>query len=98
MATITPDSCVVRSAEFITSTVENDLVMMSLEKGTYYGLDAIGSQIWENIAEPITIPALCQKLTDQFEVDANQCREDVLTFLNELVKEDMVHVVNQSAE
>ncbi|MBK8899941.1 MAG: lasso peptide biosynthesis PqqD family chaperone [Anaerolineaceae bacterium] len=94
MALLTPDSRVVRSEEFITSTVDNELVMMSLEKGTYYGLDAIGSRIWENIAEPITIGALCQKLIDQFEVDPDQCQADVLTFLNELHREDMIREIS----
>ena len=98
MATLTPDSFVVRSDDFITSTVDNDLVMMSLDKGIYYGLDAIGSQIWEHIAEPISINALCQKLTDQYEVDSAQCQEDVLAFLNEMLNENMIHVVTQSAE
>lgn len=94
MASLTPESRVVRSEDFITSTVDNELVMMSLEKGTYYGLDAIGSQIWENIAAPITIDALCQKLIDAFEVDPAQCQADVLAFLNELHQEGMVHAVN----
>lgn len=93
MATLTPASRVVRSEEFITSTVDNELVMMSLEKGTYYGLDAVGSQIWENIAAPVTIEALCQTLSDQFEVDPAQCQADVLAFLTELHQEGMVREV-----
>lgn len=95
MKAVTLHSQVVRSDDFITSTIESDLVMMSLEKGAYYSLDTIGSHIWENIAEPITVDTLCQKLTDQFEVDAGQCQTDVLDFLNDLLKENMVHVVNQ---
>ncbi len=98
MATLTTDSFVVRSDDFITSTVDDELVMMSLEKGIYYGLDAIGSLIWEHIAEPISISALCQKLTDQYEVDSAQCQEDVLAFLNEMLNENMIHVVPQAAE
>ncbi|MCC6602912.1 MAG: lasso peptide biosynthesis PqqD family chaperone [Anaerolineae bacterium] len=94
MASLTSDSRVVRSEEFITSTVDNELVMMSLEKGTYYGLDAIGSQIWENIAAPTTIDALCQKLVDEFDVDPAQCQADVLAFLNELHREGMVRALN----
>ncbi len=98
MATLTPNSLVVRSDDFITSAVDDDLVMMSLEKGIYYGLDAIGSQIWEHIADPISINALCQKLTDRYEVDSAQCQEDVIAFLNEMLNENMIHVVTQSAE
>jgi len=98
MATLTPNSLVVRSGDFIASTVDDDLVMMSLEKGIYYGLDTIGSQIWEHIAEPISVNDLCHKLTDQYEVDSAQCQEDVLAFLNEMLIEEMIHVVDQAAQ
>ena len=94
MENLTLQSKIIRSEDFITSTVENELVMMSLEKGIYYGLDAIGSQIWENIEQPITVNALCQRLTTQFEVDVAQCQADVLAFVNELLTEGLVHVVN----
>jgi hypothetical protein len=96
MALLTLNSRVVRSKDFITSTVDNDLVMMSLEKGIYYGLDEIGSHVWAHIAEPITIHDLCQKMTSQFEVGADQCQTDVLAFLHELQKENMIHVVAEN--
>lgn len=93
MEPITLNSRVVRSEDFITSTVDNDLVMMSLKKGTYYGLDTIGSHVWEHIAQPITVHDLCQTLTERFEVEPTQCQTDVLAFLNELQQEKMIHVV-----
>ena len=98
MTTITMDTHVVRSEDFITSTVDDDLVMMSLEKGIYYGLDAIGSQIWESIAQPVSVQTLCQQLMEKFEVEPAQCQADVLAFLNELLTEEMIHVVPQPAE
>lgn len=94
MENLTLNSKIIRSEDFITSTVENDLVMMSLEKGAYYSLDTIGSHIWERIAQPITVAALCQNLTDEFDVETEQCQADVLAFLNELLTEGMVHVVS----
>lgn len=92
------DSFIKRSDEFITATVDDDLVMMSVEKGMYYGLDSIGSQIWVHLVEPISVGALCQKLTDQYEVDSVQCQQDVLAFLNNLLSENMIHVVTKSTE
>lgn len=98
MNNLTLNSTIIRSDAFITSTVDNDLVMMSLEKGNYYGLDKIGSFIWENIAQQTTIGQLCQKLTEHFEVEAAQCQADVLDFLHELIKEDMVQIVDAKSE
>ena len=93
MAPVTLASQVVRSEDFITSTIDNDLVMMSLEKGTYYGLDAVGSHVWDQLAQPVTVQTLCHQLTEMFDVDLEQCQQDVLAFLTELQKENMIHVV-----
>ena len=98
MAAISLDTIVKRSDDFITSTIDDELVMMSLEKGIYYGLDAIGSHIWEGIAQPVSVQDLCRRLMNHFEVDQAQCQTDVLAFLNELLNEEMIHVVDEAAE
>jgi hypothetical protein len=98
MATITMKTIVERSDDFITSSIDDELVMMSLEKGIYYGLDSIGSHIWQYLATPVPVQTLCHQLTDQFEVDLAQCETDVLAFLNELLDEGMIHVVDQANE
>lgn len=38
---------IARSVEVLTSEVDGEIVMMSIEEGTYSGLDAIGSAIWQ---------------------------------------------------
>ncbi|WP_420644421.1 lasso peptide biosynthesis PqqD family chaperone [Candidatus Leptofilum sp.] len=90
-------SKIIRSDEFITSTVENEVVMMSLEKGNYYGLDSIGSFIWENISEPTNVETLCQKLAEAFDVGLAQCQTDVLAFLTELLQEDMIRIIDEQS-
>ncbi|GJM41134.1 MAG: hypothetical protein DHS20C20_14160 [Ardenticatenaceae bacterium] len=97
MNQLTISSKIIRSEEFITSTVENEVVMMSLEKGNYYGLDSIGSFIWENMAQPTTVETLCQKLTEKFDVKPEQCQADVLVFLSELLQEEMVQILDEQS-
>ncbi len=93
MQTIQIENKIVRSENFITATVDNDIVMMSLEKGAYFGLDDIGSTIWEQIGEPKRVSTICTHLISQFEVDQSQCEADVLAFLNDLAAEGMVQIV-----
>lgn len=95
MTTITLDTVVERSGDFVTATVDEALVMMSLEKGAYYGLDEIGSQIWSQLEEPRRVAALCDSLLALYEVPRAQCEEDVLAFLQELLDEGMVRVVSR---
>lgn len=93
MKTISRDTTVVRSDDFLASTVDDELVMISLEQGHYYALDDIGSRVWELLVTPMTVASLCAQLQPQFAVAPERCEADVLSFLSELREEGMIQVV-----
>lgn len=64
---------------------------MSIEKGIYYRMDPVGSRTWNLIANPIKVRELCRQLKSEFEVDQQQCEDDVIGFLNDL---NAYHLVN----
>lgn len=65
-------------------------VMMDVMTGKYYNLGAVGGRIWELLEEPMTLAALVQKLTDEYDVSAEQCRTDILPFLNTLLERGLL--------
>lgn len=91
---ITPMTTLVRRDAFITSPMDKELAMMSMESNAYFGLDAIGRAIWEMLERPMTVNALCDGLLERFEVEPEQCLADVLPFLEELRGENMIQVGN----
>lgn len=93
LSPITATTTVVQSQDLITNPLGDETVMMSLEKGNYYSVDHIGTHIWQRIKEPITVSALCQSLTDVFDVSLDQCQADVLNFLNQMYEEGVVRIV-----
>ena len=97
MTKISRETTVVRSEDFLASTVGNELVMISIERGHYYALDDIGSRVWELLAKPITVADLCALLQPHFAVTPEQCEADVLAFLAELHEEGMVQVLDAGA-
>lgn len=90
---ITTDTIISQIEEIVDSDIDGETVMMSIENGKYYGLDTIGSRIWELIEKPIKVSNLIDTLLDRFDVDRETCEKDVLKFLNEL-KEDKILAVN----
>jgi hypothetical protein len=84
MKEITFDATVVRSNDVMASPVDNELVMMDLERGVYYGLDRIGADIWNRLAAPMAVADLCAQLMQTYEVDQATCEADVLAVLNEM--------------
>lgn len=91
------DSVIVRNSEPVTVEVDGTAVMMSLLQGKYYGLDAIGTRIWELVENPTTPRRLCDTLMQEFEVDRETCERDVLDFVTELVAEKLLEVRNGTA-
>ena len=84
MSEITLDSVVCRSSDVMAISVENELVMMDIDRGMYYALNAVGSVIWERIARPQTVADLCDQLQQVYAVDAATCAADVLAVLNDM--------------
>lgn len=75
---------VCRTEKTIASELDGEVVMMSIELGEYYGLGQIGSHIWRIIEQPITVQQIIDKCIAQYEVDFEQCQQDVLPFLAQL--------------
>ena len=93
--TIGPDTVVAQVEEIVSSDLDGETVMMSIKNGKYYGMDPIGSRIWALIKKPSTVSELCDILLTEFNVDRERCERDVLGFLNELAKDNLVKVVNE---
>ena len=86
------NSLVKQGSDLIGADVGGELVMLSIEKGNYYGLAGIGSSIWQLIETPIKVSALCDKLVEEYDVEKSVCEADALEFLGELSAQGLIEV------
>lgn len=84
------NNIVQRTPEMVYSKLDGEVVMMSVENGEYYGLNEIGSAIWERIADEITVDELIIKLMEDYEVDRPECKADTLEFLEEMISKKLI--------
>jgi hypothetical protein len=52
--------------ELLTTVVDGELIGMSVEQGACYGLNGVGTRIWELLAEPRSIDSLCEQLVQEY--------------------------------
>ncbi len=90
--TISIESKICRNEELVTSEIDGEVVMMSIDNGEYYGMDAIGSRIWELIDKPTQVDQLIETLMAEFQVDRETCKHDVLVFLNDMSGSDVIKI------
>ena len=91
---LTLETVVSRHAEIIDSALsETEAVMLNMDKGNYYGVEDVAKFIWDALAEPLSISALCDRILAYYvEVERAVCEQDALEFVRELLAEGLVYV------
>ena len=74
----------VPSPDAATSAVGDETVILHLINGTYYGLDPVGTRIWEMMRDGLAMPAICQRLAADYAVDLAIIEDDARAFLSDL--------------
>jgi hypothetical protein len=73
------------SKEVLSSKIDEEVVLMSIEADSYFGLDPIGSHIWELLSvKPATLTELVQTLMEEYDTDAETCQKDVQAFIDDM--------------
>ncbi|MBI1299807.1 lasso peptide biosynthesis PqqD family chaperone [bacterium] len=93
MQNITLESVIHRSSDVMASHIDEDLVMMNIDRGQYYALDEIGADIWARLEEPTQVQDLCHQLQRQYRVNPMTCEADVLALLNDMYENDLLSLV-----
>lgn len=79
-----------RNEQIIDGELDDNQVMMHLEKGKYFGLDPVGKRIWQLIEQPKDVQEITTILQSEFEVTATQCLEEVQAFLDKAIQYDII--------
>ena len=77
----------------IVSDMGGEKVMLSVNKGKYYNLGEMGGEIWNLIEEKIDINQLVSVLMSKYDVEQSECEEQVIEFLEHLLKEELIEIV-----
>ena len=74
--------------------VGDDIVLLDLDTGTYFGLNQTGAEIYRHILEYNGIEKLTETLT-QFDVEPDELHADARALLDELVENGLLQVVEE---
>lgn len=86
-----------RIVDVLDAEIDDQSVMMDIERGSYFGLNKTGTRIWALLAEPMVIGELCDRLTEEFEVPREQCERQVFDFLGSLLDRGLLQVVTDES-
>ena len=61
-----------RNSDLIGTSIDDELVMLSVERDQYYGLRGVGSRVWELIEDPHTFEELVDQVLEEFDVEGGK--------------------------
>lgn len=85
---------IVKRDDVIESDLDGETIMMSLEREKYYTLDPVGSRIWALLDEPHTLSEACATLLQEYDVDPDICRREVLAVVQRMLDEQLIDVID----
>lgn len=86
---------VVRKQNIISSVIQGEIMLLSLQTNNYYGMDEIASRIWMLTEKPIRVADLIDTLLEEYEIGRTECLVDVCAFLNDLEKEGIISRIDE---
>jgi len=89
------ESVVSWSSNAVATDVNDEVVLMNMERNRCYGLGATGSQIWRLLSCPIRVGDLISKLRHEYEAPEGEIEADVVSTLADLHSEGLVQIHTQ---
>ena len=78
------------AAQVYSERVEDETILLELDSGHYYGLDAVASRMWELLGELGSTDAVVQAVIEEFDVTREQLTHDVEELVRELARRNLV--------
>lgn len=85
-------SAIDRNESIVFTELDETIVMMDVDEGQYYELDSVAARIWQLVENRPTVESICDVLAGEYEVEAEECREDVMEFLQAAREQGLVQL------
>ena len=76
----------------LSTTVDQDVVLLNTLTNQYYSLDEVGAGLWNLLAEGRTLRDAHQALLQDYEVEPAQLEQDLLELIEHLRENGLVEI------
>ena len=83
----------IQNKTIVQSKIGEEVVMLDMESGFYFGLNSVASVIWSLLADGIGFEKLIDQLMAQFDVERSVCEADTQELLNQMLEKTIIRKV-----
>jgi hypothetical protein len=90
-------SIVTAVTDQVSCPLGEESAILSLTNTVYYGLNPVGTRIWNLLQRPLTVGELRDTLLDEYDVESERCERDLLDLLEKMRVEGLIQVRSAAA-
>jgi len=87
------ESRVEPSDDVVFRTLDEESVLLHMGSSKYFGLDEVGTRIWQWIESDGDVGTILARLLHEYHVDQSQARNDLEELLQELIGNELIRIV-----
>ncbi|MFH1783719.1 MAG: PqqD family protein [bacterium] len=87
---LTVSSCISKKANIPWRIIEEEAVLVDVDRGEVIHLNPVGAEIWNLIDGKKSVGEIVTHIYQQFEVAQETAKKDTLEFLAKLAKKDII--------
>jgi hypothetical protein len=91
--TLSLDATVRVPDDVVFRELDGEAVVLNLESGMYFGLDEVGTRIWQLVEEHRSLRRALDALIDEFDASDSQLERDLLQFVEQLCAKGLAVIV-----
>jgi hypothetical protein len=87
-----PRTIVVVSKDTVSCSLGNEVAILHMGSGVYYGLDSVGARVWSLLEKPHSVQELCAAVAAEYDVEPSRCEADLLALLVRMRTEGLIEI------
>jgi len=80
------------SPDVLVSSMDGESVLLNLQSETYFGLDEVGTRMWNALTGAESLQAAFDVLAAEYEVEPDQLRHDLEQLVNKLAEQGLLEI------
>ena len=75
--------------------LDGEAVLLNLQNEMYYGLDEVGTRMWQLLTTSSSVQAAMDTMLEEFDVTPETLEQDVTKMIKELQEQGLLETVNE---
>jgi hypothetical protein len=76
--------------DLVCQELDGEMVILDMHAGLYFGIDAVGTRIWQMLQEGVPPATMINLLLEEYEIEPDICSQQVVDFLGVLEKNHLI--------